>query len=413
MGRKRAKRAGGRGSVIPSPGGTFRVRWRENGRRRIASGFPSREMAEKVLAKILADLAAGRGGLPRDPKSVPALGELAVDWLARRKLTHRSQRDDRYRWDGHLGPFFRHHRPAEVTPAEIRRFAEAKLAEGLSSTTVGHCVRLLSVFFTDLLERGLADVNPIKAVPRSTRRLFRNAHDPRTTPFLERTTDIRAVFLSLPKRYGVAFAVGALAGLRPGEVLGLDWRDVDIAANRILVRQQVHRGRLGPVKDDESRIVPILKPLVPILSEWRLLTGGVGLLFTPRVAGRGGRPGCPPTYIREHTIGKQLRAALTQAGLPRMTWYSATRHTFASQWALAGGAIAQLAMILGHSHTTTSERYAHLRPGAFTDRELGMLDVDLSSGEAPVLQLPTRRDHDGDLGHGLGTEMNDSAEEVG
>lgn len=63
--------------------------------------------------------------------------------------------------------------------------------------------------------------------------------------------------------------------------------------------------------------------------------------------------------------------------------------------------------------TTTSERYAHLRPGAFTDRELGMLDVDLSSGEAPVLQLPTRRYHDGDLGHGLGTEMNDSAEEVG
>ena len=97
-----------------------------------------------------------------------------------------------------------------------------------------------------------------------------------------------------------------------------------------------------------------------------------------------------------------------------MTWYSATRHTFASQWALAGGAIAQLAMILGHSHTTTSERYAHLRPGAFTDRELGMIDdVDLSSGEAPVIQLPARRDHDRNLGHGLGTDMNDSAEEVG
>ena len=110
----------------------------------------------------------------------------------------------------------------------------------------------------------------MRAVPRSTRRLFRNAHDPRTTPFLERSEDIRRVFLALPKRYGVAFAIGALGGLRPGEVLGLDWRDVDLGASRILVRQQVHRGRLGPVKDDESRIVPILKPLAPVLAEWRL-----------------------------------------------------------------------------------------------------------------------------------------------
>lgn len=402
MPRKPKKRAHGRGSVFQNGAAGWRIRWRENGRRRIASGFPTRELADQVLAKILSDLAAGRGGLPRDPKSVPTLGDLAVDWLGRRKLTHRSQRDDRYRWEGHLGPFFGHHRPAEVTPAEIRRFAESKLASGLSSTTVGHCVRLLSVFFTDLIERSLAVANPVRGVPRSTRRLFRNAHDPRTTPFLERMADVRRVFLALPKRYGIAFAIGALGGLRPGEVLGLDWRDVDLKGGRILVRQQVHRGRLGPVKDDESRIVPILKALAPILAEWHLLTGGTGLLFAPRVEGRGGRPGSPATYVREHTLGKQLRKALDAAGLPRMTWYSATRHTFASQWALAGGALGQLAMILGHAHTTTTERYAHLRPGAFSDHELAMLDVDLSSGEAPVLQL-ARRSNPGKVGHGLGT----------
>ena len=409
MPRKAKKRAPGLGSIIASPGGTWRIRWRENGRRRIASGFTSRELAAQILHKVLSDLAAGRGGLPRDPKSVPPMAELADEWLERRRFTHRSHRDDRSRWVNHLGPFFKHHRPAEVTPAEIRRFAETKLLAGLSSTSVGHCIRLLSTLFTDLIERNLADANPVRALPRSTRRLFRNAHDSRTTPFLESMGDVRRIFLALPRRYGVAFAVGALGGLRPGEVLGLAWRDVDLAGQRITVRQQVHRGQLGPVKDDEARIVPILKPLVPILAEWKLLTGGEGLVFNPLAPGRGGRPGSPATYVREHTIGKQLRRALAACGLPRLTWYQATRHTFASQWAMAGGGIAQLAMILGHSHTTTSERYAHLRPGNFTERELSMLEVDLSSGEAAVLKLPPRSDSAGEVGHNLGTKLKESA----
>jgi len=336
---------------------------------------------------------------------------LTVDAGAATRASVRIYRDDLSRWTNHLGPFFKHHRPAEVTPAEIHRFAEKKLFDGLNSTTVGHCIRLLSTMFTDLIERDLADSNPVRALPRSTRHLFRNAHNSRTTPFLESMGGQRAagLFLALPRRYGVAFAMGALAGLRPGEVLGLDWRDVDLSGSRITVRQQVHRGALGPLKDDEVRIVPVLKPLAPILAEWKLYTGGQGLMFNPLAPGRGGRPGSPATSVREYTLGKQLRRVLAACGLPRLTWYWATRHTFASQWAMAGGAIAQLAMILGHSHTTTSERYAHLRPGAFTDRELSMLEVDLSSGEAAVLKLPPRSDQPGDLGHDLGTEPKESA----
>ena len=49
-------------------------------------------------------------------------------------------------------------------------------------------------------------------------------------------------------------------------------------------------GRLGPLKDDEPRIVPLLKSLAPILAEWKLKTGGEGLLFKPANEERGGRP---------------------------------------------------------------------------------------------------------------------------
>src|SRR5205823_5998387 len=42
--------------------------------------------------------------------------------------------------------------------------------------------------------------------------------------------------------------------------------------------------------------------------------------------------------IDKGTPGRYLRAALTQLGLERdgLGWYETTRHTFASQWVLAG-----------------------------------------------------------------------------
>lgn len=134
-------------------------------------------------------------------------------------------------------PFFGGCRPSEVDAAAIRGFVEAKLADGMNAATVGHCVRLLSTFYTDLVERELADANPVRTLPRATRRLYRPTTDPRTTPFLERLEDVRRVFLTLAEPMSVAFAVGSLAGLRTGEVLALDWeRDVDLSARHLHVQ---------------------------------------------------------------------------------------------------------------------------------------------------------------------------------
>jgi integrase len=356
-------------------------------------------MAEQVLAKILADLAAGRGGLPRDPKGVPTMAELADDWLERRAATHRAIRSDRGRWNNHLKEHVGHYRPDQVTPAVIRSFVEAKLADGLNPATVGHCYRLLSTFFTDLVERGIATVNPTRSVPRSTRRLFKPTADPRLTPFLQRLEDVRRVFLNLPEPYSVAFALACFAGLRTGEALGMDWRNVDLAGRRIHVRVQMREGRLAPLKDIESRIAPMLNPLVPILAAWKLKTGGDGLLFQPKYPARGGRPGSPAQFIRLQTLHAAIKGALARAELPPMTWYQATRHTFASLWVLGGGSIEKLSAVMGHSSTIVTQRYAHLRPELFTARDFGHMDVDLGAGDRVVSLDPL----DGAAGHNLGT----------
>ena len=145
-----------------------------------------------------------------------------------------------------------------------------------------------------------------------------------------------------------------------------------------------YRRRLAPLKDTDSRIVPILNPLLPILSAWRLKTGAEGLLFRPKYPARGGRPGRPSQFIRLHTLHARLRAAVATCSLPPLSWYQATRHTFASLWVLGGGSIEKLSAMMGHSSVLVTQRYAHLRPELFTDRDFGHMDVDLSAGDRVV-----------------------------
>ena len=376
MPRKPRKRAPGLGSVYQRGGGGWRIRWREGGRRKYASGYPDRDTAVKVLHKILADVAAGRAGLPPDPKTIPTLGKLAVEWLQRRKGTHRSAGDDDGRWRLHLKPRLEHYRPDEVDPALLRSIIEEKLAAKLSSSTARLLMRLLSTFYSDLVERGIATRNPVKALPRATRRLIRPAHDPRTTPFLQQRGDIRRLFLALPEPINLAFAIGALAGLRTGEVLALRWEHVDLEHGRIHVRESTG----GPLKDDESRIVPIQDSLQPLLRQWHLRSGGAGQVVPPMRGGK--RKRCD-----EHTVGRKLKEALTALELPALTWYQATRHTFASQWVLAGGTIEQLRELLGHSTVLVTERYAHLRPESFGPRERARVAVDLSTPDGKVIPM--------------------------
>jgi integrase len=90
--------------------------------------------------------------------------------------------------------------------------------------------------------------------------------------------------------------------------------------------------------------------------------------------------------IDKGTPGKYLAAVLVELKLdrPGLGWYEATRHTFASQWVLAGGSIEKLKEMLGHYSVVMTERYAHLRPDLFSEKDLATIQVDLRRGAKPV-----------------------------
>jgi integrase len=380
MGRKRARRGWGEGQVYPTASGTWGIRWREGGRYIRRSGFASKDDAERVLDVVRGRVALDGAGMPRPVADAPRLADAAEDFLARRDRTHRCAALDRLRWKLHLRPDLGHLRPGEVDAGTVRRFIEGRLRAGLNPATVRILVSILSGLFEHLMEERVATSNPCKGLPRSTRRLMKPTHDPRTTPFIEKLSDVRRIYLALPEPLSIAYAIGALAGLRTGEVFALRWAHVDLAARRIHVRESV----TGPLKDKDSRVVPILDPLLPVLAEWKLRTKGLGRVIPPLR-----RDGAK---VDKHTPGNYLRPVLKALGLtqPGLGWYEATRHTFASHWVLAGGSIEKLSKVLGHYSVVMTERYAHLRPDLFPESDLGTITLDLRPGAAETGALEPR-----------------------
>lgn len=298
-------------------------------------------------------------------------------WLARRRTTHRDARNDANRWKLHLAPALGRLRPAEVDKGVLRRLIDDRLAAGLSPTTVLHAIRLLSTLFSDLVDDGVVAGNPVKNLPRRIRRLIRPAHDPRTTPFLERMEDVRRVYLELPGRIALGFAIGVMAGLRTGELLALPWEHIDIEAGRIHVRVACRDGRPTRLKDEDSRIVPIQTALVPLLKAARLASDHP-LVLPPR------RRDARQRFVRRSALTRALAGAMAKLKLPALTWYQATRHTFASQWVMGGGTLESLREVMGHHSVTVTERYSHLRPD---DRHRDLLQVDLGRPAGTVLDL--------------------------
>lgn len=387
------RRNWGTGSVRAprSKGGTWSIRWVEGGRRRDRSGFPTRDLAQRALDGIRGDLARERAGLPPDLSRLPTLGELATEWLRRREHTHRAGVSDRRRWARDLAPTFGRLRPGEVDVGTIRAWAESAGRRGLAPGSVGLGLRLLSTFWTDLAERPRetgATTDPTKRLPRSIRRLGRSDHDPRTTPYVRQLADVGRLYRAMSGPPAVAYAIGALAGLRPGEVIGLEWPDVDLERGQLMVARQVSNGKVGPTKGGEPRVVPVPSALAPVLRAAGVQAGWKGQVVpSARLGRRSGPSLVRARWVRPQTLQAALDAAAEETGLPRLTWYQASRHTYASQYVLAGGSLTHLQALLGHSSPQVTLRYAHLQPQDLAVADVDRLAVDLGVRAGKVMKI--------------------------
>lgn len=364
MARPKRKREYGMGGITRR-NGRWQVRWRVNGQRRSKS-FSTYDLADRFRRQTVGAAEEAGGGLKRDPKSVPTLAKLIPPLIEARLSTHRAADKDRSRWNCHLAKALGPLRPDDVDNSVLRRLIVDRLGE-TSASNVGLCMRMLSTYFEDLKDDGHATRNPVADLPKRIKKLYRSTYDTNNTPHLETYEDVVRVLLELPVPVNVAYAIGSYTGMRDGEIVALRWPDVHFDRRLIHVQHGMVTARnpTGKLKDNDPRWIPMMDPLHQVLAWWRRQLAGNGLVIPPLRHGS--------KHMHPDTLRRELRAALVRLKMPSITWYQATKHTFATQWIKHGGSKETLQIGLGHSSIATTERYEHANVDMFGPAVRGLL----------------------------------------
>ena len=173
-------------------------------------------------------------------------------------------------------------------------------------------------------------------------------------------------------RFEALFITGALAGPRPGELLGLKWNDLKLPEGgdgEATIRRSLSATRKGPLmrettKTGKGRAVFLLPEVVAALRthckrqlEERMKYKGLwedhGLVF----------PSSTGTPMSHNNLNRRhFKPLLKKAGLPDIRPYD-LRHTFATLWLESGEHPKILQEILGHSRIAlTLDTYSHVAP---------------------------------------------------
>jgi integrase len=149
-------------------------------------------------------------------------------------------------------------RLSRLTWQDIEYLYAAMRSKGKSSAYVRRCATVLAQSLELARKRGLIDANPAKdaARPRTTR----------TKPFAPSGAEVRALLAVVQKRDAVVGDAGVIlasTGMRRGELLGLQWSEVDLGASEVHVAHAITDGGKGvgivrkPTKRSDWRDVPL------------------------------------------------------------------------------------------------------------------------------------------------------------
>jgi integrase len=160
-----------------------------------------------------------------------------------------------------------------------------------------------------------------------------------------------------------AIMLSLATGMRAGELLRLDWSDVDLG--RALMK--IHL-----TKTDQPRQIHITSAAVEAL---KALQGGKvrsihGAVFTHDGA-----------RLKESTLQARWNTVRKAAGLKNFRWHD-LRHTCASILAQNHATLHEIAEVLGHKALVTTSRYAHLTEGATLPAHTA-LDAKLTQKHEP------------------------------
>ena len=256
--------------------------------------------------------------------------EFAEMYLEREGPLLKSIRTERNRvlaWAREFG-----NRPlGQITREEIEAWRRERMTTSRPAT-INRDLSRLRRMFSLAVEWGLLEESPMQGIK------FLRENNARTR-YLSLEECQRLIASCFAPHIRALVSVALHSGMRLGEILNLHWRDLDFASGFILVRDS---------KNGESRHVPMDATLFALFRAYPHRPS-TDLVFSSSSGG----------HIVDVRTGFQN--ACKRAGLIDLHFHD-LRHTFASQFVMAGGDLYILKEILGHKSITMTQRYAHLSP---------------------------------------------------
>lgn len=152
------------------------------------------------------------------------------------------------------------------------------------------------------------------------------------------------------KLYGIILCL--YSGLRIGELIALQWNDIDLTKGILTISRSCHDGKDGLIIDEPKtatsrRIIPLPKQLLPILRSVKKRSDSSSV-----VSANG-------STVSVRSYQRSFELLLKKLKIPHKGFHS-LRHTFATRALECGMDVKTLSEILSHKNpTVTLNRYAH------------------------------------------------------
>lgn len=255
----------------------------------------------------------------------------------------------------HIIPVFGENSISDVSPSDISNFFQSLNAKKLSQKSVLNIYQLLHVMFEVAAEHDLIEHNPVR------RKLHRPKHLRKKMPIWT-AENVQKILQEIPERRKVLFCCIALTGVRIGELLALQWKNIDWDAKTITFEKGFWRGRLldsTKTGQDHVRHMPV--GLEHLLSNHLQASKSIGpddFVFCR--SDDDGRPHDPDDLRRE-----VLYPVLDRCGIkrtPRADGFHAFRRATSKYLRKVSG-LELAAVQLGHKRMTTTDEH-------YNDRDL-------------------------------------------
>lgn len=350
-----------------------------------------KKLALEAARKIGTILVLGDMGIMEEQPKAPTFKEYAEKWLhgyvkgLRRQSTFERYRDVLRR---HIYPTLGSRPIDKIGRGEIRELllrlhGGKEKRKGLSRSSICLIRDVIGGPLSFALDEELIPSNPASGITKKLQ-LRRD----RKIVIEPLTGEEVALFLGTcsthsPEHYPF-FLCAFRTGMRLGELLGLQWSDVDGYGKFIKVSRSYKLGALTPTKTGKVRRVDMSDQLIETLKalhgdrKREALGSGTGEVIET-IFHRGGK------HMEQNHIRRVFKRLLVKAGLREIRLHD-TRHTFASLLLSDGASPVYVKEQLGHtSIQMTVDIYGHLIPSSNRER-VNRLDTQLSATQPQPAQ---------------------------